>query len=501
MLRQHLAGLVVASMTVVSVVCAFNMGVTGGQEKAKDQPPAVEKAKPKEQSSPASSAVEEAKAEAAIDKLIADYDLKPHPLPPIPDDPPPHEGAMISLPHVVEPPDLLLVEVLDALPGRPISGERLIRPDGTITLGFYGEVYVRGMTLDQVKVAIIKHLRGLVSAEALGLKEPVEEELEPKRPPMPKPELPDLPTGGNNPFELDDVKKPRTSLQRTPSMRSTRVRSATWRAAGNPVPVRAVRASGMIGASQDEKAPVTAPNRVEIPFSGPGRITITIDVNAQARPSAEQAQPAAPVPMVGHEGPSRIIPPEKSPTVFVDVTAYNTKIYYVTGDVQTTGRYPWTGNETVFDALQYAGGLVSTAEPKDIRLVRPARGGKPAKVYKVDLAAIQDKGDVASNYQLFPGDRLIVGRNEVVKKTVEIDRLNAPIQSITGTILQEAFTLRALQLATVENRDELLKEYVDFWAKELARPGGVKFDEQTLREAFIRRMKLTPAPLTTPAPR
>ena len=28
-----------------------------------------------------------------------------------------------------------------------------------------------------------------------------------------------------------------------------------------------------------------------------------------------------------------------------------------------------------------------------------------------------------SNYQIFPGDRLIVGRNEVVKKTVEMDRL------------------------------------------------------------------------------
>ena len=72
--------------------------------------------------------------------MFADYDLKPHPLPSIPDAPPPHEGAMISLPHLVEPADLLLVEVLDALPGKPISGERLVRPDGKIDIGFYGEV-------------------------------------------------------------------------------------------------------------------------------------------------------------------------------------------------------------------------------------------------------------------------------------------------------------------------------------------------------------------------
>ena len=64
------------------------------------------------------------KREAQIDKMLAEYDLKPHPSPSIPDDPPPHEGAMISLPYVVEPPDLVLVEVLEPCPaGRsPESG-------------------------------------------------------------------------------------------------------------------------------------------------------------------------------------------------------------------------------------------------------------------------------------------------------------------------------------------------------------------------------------------
>ena len=40
----------------------------------------------------------------------------------------------------------------------------------------------------------------------------------------------------------------------------------------------------------------------------------------------------------------------------------------------------------------------------------------------MNLEAIQ-KGDITANYQLFPGDRLIIGRNDVVKKTVEMDRL------------------------------------------------------------------------------
>ena len=72
-------------------------------------------------------------------------------------------------PHVVEPPDLLLVEVLEALPGRPISGERLVRPDGTITLGFYGDIHVAGLTLPEVKEKIIHRLQEYLSDEILGL--------------------------------------------------------------------------------------------------------------------------------------------------------------------------------------------------------------------------------------------------------------------------------------------------------------------------------------------
>ncbi len=71
--------------------------------------------------------------------------------------------------YVVEPPDLLLVEVLEALPGRPISGERLVRPDGRISLGFYGEIPVAGLTLPQIKERIVLHLRKFIGDSILGL--------------------------------------------------------------------------------------------------------------------------------------------------------------------------------------------------------------------------------------------------------------------------------------------------------------------------------------------
>src|SRR5262249_38842931 len=84
----------------------------------------------------------------------------------------PREFQKVTMPdYVVEAPDLLLVEVLEALPGRPISGERLIRPDGKISLGFYGEVLVAGLTVPEVKEKIVLHLRKYINDDILGLVE------------------------------------------------------------------------------------------------------------------------------------------------------------------------------------------------------------------------------------------------------------------------------------------------------------------------------------------
>jgi polysaccharide export outer membrane protein len=188
--------------------------------------------------------------------------------------------------YVVEPPDLLGVEVLEALPGRPISGERLVRPDGKITLGFYGDVYVAGLTLQEAKEKIVLHLRKYLTDIALGL------------------------------VEVDGVTKQLVMIN-----------------------------------------------------------------------------------------------PKDSNTVFVDVRACNSKYYYVLGDVRVPGRMSITGNETVLDAINFAGGVMPTVAPQNIRLVRPAPPGACCEqVLPVNLAAITIGGDPSINYQLMPGDRLVVPR-------------------------------------------------------------------------------------------
>ena len=506
MLRRQLLGLLAATTIVLTLVCAFSRGVAGPQEKAKSQPPAGGFAKDQQKAVPLPPNRDAEKRQAQIGKMLAEYDLKPPQSPSIPDDPPPHEGAMISLPYLVEPPDLIIVEVLDALPGRPISGERLVRPDGKIDIGFYGEVYVRGMTLEQVKVAIIKHLRKYLGDAVLGLETP-EDEAQAERP-----AAPELPAGGRSPLEPEDIPndkiKPRSSSSRHPSIPRTRVpRFAVRQGVGIRAPLSPIRSRIVRVSTQAQEAAAPAPNPIKIPAGAQRKVTITIEFDGQNLPKVENPE-IVPMPQevpdagAGEGAKWKVVPPAETDRVFVDITAYNSKTYYVLGDVLIAGKVPCTGNETVLDALQFAGGFMPSAEPKDIRLVRPGRGGKPAKVYKVDLAAIQEKGDVAANYQIFANDRLIVGRNDVVKKTVEIDRLNAPIQSITSYMLQEAFVLRYLQFVTTDKREELLKELVDFWVKELSRSDGVKFDEQTVRDAIMRKMKLTPAPVQpSPAPR
>lgn len=238
----------------------------------------------------------------------------------------PRELNKTSLPeYVVEPPDLIVVEVLEALPGRPITGERLVRPDGTISLDFYGKVYVAGLTTTEIKEKIVLHLRTYLTDEVLGL------------------------------IDVDEQ-------------------------TGEPIPVAA----------------------------------------------------------------------GESDRVFVDVTAYNSKVYYVQGDVLAPGRLPITGNETVLDAINYAGGLAPTASVPNIRLVRPAPPGACCEqLLPVNYEAIVNAGDTTTNYQLMPGDRLVVYRDPIVRTTLLIDRLAAPFNSVVQTMLTYGFMARTIKSINV----------------------------------------------------
>jgi polysaccharide biosynthesis/export protein len=83
------------------------------------------------------------------------------------------------------------------------------------------------------------------------------------------------------------------------------------------------------------------------------------------------------------------------------------KYYYVIGTVAAPGRFKATGNETVLDAIMLAG-LRTNSLPEKAYLVRPHALGAHDQVYLIDWCGIKDRGDTLTNYQIMPGDRVVV---------------------------------------------------------------------------------------------
>ncbi|MBM3982127.1 MAG: hypothetical protein FJ304_18060 [Planctomycetes bacterium] len=117
-----------------------------------------------------------------LDSLNATLAERPNPAPaaPPPAAPTPEPGAVprelshVTLPpYVIEAPDLLKVEAavknattgaLDRLPVQALSGTFLVRPDGTIGLGWWGTADVAGLTTEQAAGAIRKQLTKFAAA-------------------------------------------------------------------------------------------------------------------------------------------------------------------------------------------------------------------------------------------------------------------------------------------------------------------------------------------------
>jgi RNA polymerase sigma factor (sigma-70 family) len=97
--------------------------------------------------------------------------------------------------------------------------------------------------------------------------------------------------------------------------------------------------------------------------------------------------------------------------VVLDVSAVNSKCYYVITDVgdEQVVRFPLTGSETVLDAVANVAGLAAVAAAGDVWVRRDTPGGKP-QVLPVDWKGITREGGTATNYQLLPNDRVVVRR-------------------------------------------------------------------------------------------
>ena len=94
--------------------------------------------------------------------------------------------------------------------------------------------------------------------------------------------------------------------------------------------------------------------------------------------------------------------------VSVRLVNQDSALFYVMGEVNAPGSYPLVGHETVLDAIIAAGGLSDRANDHKIILTRPQFAGQPRVILPVCYQQVLQLGDVSTNYQLNPGDRIYV---------------------------------------------------------------------------------------------
>jgi polysaccharide export outer membrane protein len=137
----------------------------------------------------------------------------------------------------------------------------------------------------------------------------------------------------------------------------------------------------------------------------------------------------------------------------VDVLAYNSKFCYVITDGGGWGaqiyRLPITGNDTVLDALAQVGGLPPVASKKAIWLARPScNDPNHPKVLPIDWCGLVQQGSAATNYQLFPGDRIFVQSDARLRLDAHVTKTLTPIDRGLGAVLLGASTVNAIRLGS-----------------------------------------------------
>jgi polysaccharide export outer membrane protein len=288
----------------------------------------------------------------------------------------PNESARVVMPnYVIEPPDVLMIDairavplppyriepldalailVTETLPQQPIAGLYTVEPEGTINLGFtYGSVQVADKTIEEAKVAIENHLKPIL----------------------------------------------RPGYQVTVSPGETRGRQQI----AGPHLVR-----------QDGK--VSLGTYGAVPVAG-----LTIE---QAKAAIELhlsqflLRPEVSVDVAGFNS--------KVYYVITDGAGFGEGVY----------RQPITGNETVLDAVSSINGLPSVASKKRIWVARPTPG-RPGcdQVLPVDWIAITKCGKTDTNYQVFPGDRIYVEAKPVLTFDNYLAMFLAPVERVMGVYL------------------------------------------------------------------
>jgi polysaccharide export outer membrane protein len=141
----------------------------------------------------------------------------------------------------------------------------------------------------------------------------------------------------------------------------------------------------------------------------------------------------------------------------VDVLAYNSRVYYVItnrlGFGTIVDRLPVTGSETVLDAISQLRGLPPEASKRRIWVARKVPGHSGGdNILPVDWVGITQRGEMKTNYQLLPGDRVFVQAEGIQKTDWFLSRWLSPIQRVLGAVLLGSETVNSIRGTTSTGR-------------------------------------------------
>jgi polysaccharide export outer membrane protein len=126
----------------------------------------------------------------------------------------------------------------------------------------------------------------------------------------------------------------------------------------------------------------------------------------------------------------------ENPQIALDVLGYNSKVYYVVTQGAGLGDQviilPSRGNETVLDAIGQIQGLQSNNSTR-MWVARPGRNGFGGdQVLPVDWIAVTQRGDISTNYQIMPGDRVYVSEDKLVAFDTKLGKIFSPFERLLG---------------------------------------------------------------------
>lgn len=297
---------------------------------------------------------------------------------------PPREKQMISLPaYRVEPPDILMVEMLKMVPlppyrvdifdvlqirvlgtllDQPIDGFFLVEGEGIVTLGpAYGRVRVAGMTVEQASETIRVKLSEMLS-------------------------------------------KPEVSVQLARTAGTAPVTGEYMVGPDGTINLRQYGTLYVVGKTVTEIR-LDMQKLLEQYFDSP---EVSVDVR------------------------------QFNSKVFYVITEG-------AGMGDNVRRIPVTGNDTVLDAISAVDGL-SQVSSADIWVARPAPGGFGCEqILPVDYDAIARGGSSATNYQLMPGDRVFIAQDNLIAANTFLAKVTAPIERLFGITSLGTSSIRSMQ--------------------------------------------------------